>query len=80
MWEEETHNSPETSKNGCRHSTLMPLEVVEIQRCNNVGIEWYSRMPTDPPLVAPKGKKLPPEREDATLEATDPRTGNLPPH
>ena len=33
-------------------------------------------------MEGPKGKKLPepPEEEDATLEATDPGTENVPPH
>ena len=50
--------------------------------CNNAGIEWYGRMPTDPPLVVPKGKRLlePSEGEDASLEATHPGTDNLHPH
>ena len=39
--QEETHNLPETSKDGWRHSTPRPPEVVEISRCNNAGIEWY---------------------------------------
>ena len=39
-------------------------------------------MPAGPHLEGPKGEKLPepPEEEGATLEATDPATGNLPPH
>ena len=39
-------------------------------------------MSVGPPLEGPKGKKLPkpPEGEGATLEATDPRTDNQPPH
>ena len=55
---------------------------MEIPRCNNAGIEWYWRMPTDPPLKDLKGEKLlePPEEEDATPEATDPGTDNWPPH
>ena len=51
-------------------------------RCDKAGIEWYRRMPGDPPLADPIGKKPlePSEREDATLEATDPLTDNKPPH
>ena len=39
-------------------------------------------MPAGPSLEGPNGEKLhePPEGEDATLKATDPRTDNLPPH
>ena len=50
--------------------------------CNNAGIEWNEKMPTGPPLEGPKGEKLPepPEGEDATPEASDPGTDNLPPH
>ena len=60
----------------------MPPEVVEFPKCNNAGIEWYGRMPADSTLVDPKDKKLlePSEGEDATPEATDPRTDNQPPH
>ena len=38
-------------------------------------------MPGGPPLEGPKGEKLPepPEEEDATPEASDPGTENLPP-
>ena len=69
MQEEETHNLPEMSKDGLRHSTPRPPEVVEIPRCNNVGIMWNEKMPAGPPLEGPKGEKLPepPEGEDATL-------------
>ena len=31
---------------------------MEIPRCNNVGTEWYGRIPANPPLVDPKGEKL----------------------
>ena len=39
-------------------------------------------MQAGPPLEDPKGEKLPmpPEGEDTTPEASDPRTDNLPPH
>ena len=39
-------------------------------------------MALGPPLEGPKGEKLHElsEAEDATPEATDPRTDNLPPH
>ena len=59
-----------------------PPEIVEIQRCNNAGIEWNKKMPAGPTLEGPKGEKLPepPEGEDVTLEASDPRTDNWPPH
>ena len=82
MQEEETHNLPDTSKDGWRHSTPRPPEVVEIPRCNNGGIEWNERMQVGPHLKGLKGEKLlePSEGEDATLEASDPRTDNLPPN
>ena len=52
-----------------------------ITRCNNAGIEWYRRMPADPPLVDAKGEKLiETHGEDATLKASDLRTDNWPPH
>ena len=59
-----------------------PPEVVECPKCNNAGFEWYGRMPADLPLVGPKGEKLLElsEGEDATLEATDLRTDDRPPH
>ena len=80
MQEEETHNSPETSKDDWRHSTPRPPEVVEIPRYNNAGIEYNEKI--GPPPEGPKGEKLPepPEGEDATLEASDPRKDNWPPH
>ena len=55
---------------------------MEIPRCNYAGIEWYEGMPAGPPLEDPTGEKLlePPEGEDATLEASDPWTGNWPSH
>ena len=82
MKEEETHNLPEMSKDGWRHSIPRPPEVVEFPRCNNAGFEWYGRLPADPSLLGPKGKKLlkPSEGENATVEATDQRTDNWPPH
>ena len=42
--------------------------------CNNTGIEQN--------VEGPKGEKMlePPEGEDATLGASDPRTNNQPPH
>ena len=82
MQEEETLNLPETSKDGRRHSTPRPLELVEIPRCNYAGNEWNEKMPAGPPLEGPKGEKLlePPEGEDATLEASEPGTDNQPPH
>ena len=74
MQEEERHNLHETSKDGWRHSTPRASEVVVFPWYNNVGIEWYGRMPADPLLVDPKSKKPlePSEGEDVTLEATDP--------
>ena len=80
--QEEKNNLPETSKDGGKHSTPRPPEIVAFPRCNNVGIEWYGRMPADPPLVNPKDEKLlgPSEQEGATPEATDPKTDNWPPH
>ena len=50
MQEEETCNLPETSKDGWRHSTPRPPELVEIPRCNNAGIEWNEKMPAGQPL------------------------------
>ena len=51
-------------------------------RCTIAGIEWYRKMPADPPLVDPKGKKSlgPCEEEDATPEATNLMTDNWPPY
>ena len=51
-------------------------------RCYTAGIEWYGRMPTDPPLVDPEGEKAlePSEGGDATPEATDLGTDNWPPY
>ena len=79
MLQEETCNLPEMSKDGLRHSTPSPPEVV---RCNNAAIEWNEKMPPGPPLEGPKGEKLPepPEGEGATPEAFDPGTDNWPPH
>ena len=59
-----------------------PPQVVEIPRCTNAIIAWNEKMPAGQPLEGPKGEKLPepPEREDATPEAPDPRTDNQPPH
>ena len=37
--EEETCNLHEKSKDGWRHSTPRPQEVVEFPRCNNAGID-----------------------------------------
>ena len=50
--------------------------------CNNAAIEWYERMPASPPMEDPKGEKLleAPVGEDATLEASNPGTDNLPLH
>ena len=50
--------------------------------CNNAGIEWNEKIPAAQPLEGPKGEKLlePPEGEDATLKASNPRTDNRPPH
>ena len=81
MQEKETCNLPETSKDGWRHTTPRPPEVVEIPRCYNAGIEWNEKMPAGPLLEGPKGEKLPepPEGEDATLGVTNPGTDNLPP-
>ena len=82
MQEEETCNLPQMSKDGSRHSTPRPPEIVEIPRCNNASIEWNEKMPTGPPLEGPTGEKLlePPEGEDATLETSDSGTDNQPPH
>ena len=74
MQEEETHNIPETSKDGCGGS--------EIPGCYNAGIDWNEKMPAGPPLEGPKIEKLPepPEGEDPNLEESDPGTDNQPPH
>ena len=76
--EEETHNLPDTSKDGWKHSSPKPPVVVDFPWYNSARIEWYGRLPTDPPLVDPKGEK--PlglcEREDATLDAADHMTNN----
>ena len=82
MLEEETHNLPEISMDGDRHSTPRPHDVVEIPMCNNAGIEWNKKMPAGPPLEGPKGEKLheTPEGKDATLEASNSGSNNHPPH
>ena len=82
MQEEETSNLSEMSKDGWRHSTLRPPEVVVTPMCNNAGIEWNEKMLAGPPLDGPKDEKLPesPEGEDATQEASNPRTDNQLPH
>ena len=51
-----TYKLPETPKDGWRHSTPRPPEVVEFPWCNNADTEWYGRIPADPPLVDPKAK------------------------
>ena len=45
-------------------------EAMDFPRCDNVGIDCYMRMPTDPPLVDLKAEMLPEicEEEGATLE------------
>ena len=55
---------------------------MEIPRCNDAGIEWNEKMPAGPTLEGSKGEKLPEphEGEDATPEASNPRTDNQPPH
>ena len=44
----------------CKHnwkcSTPRLIEAVGFQRCNNADTDWYVRMPTDSPLVAPKSE------------------------
>ena len=64
------------------HSTQRPQEIVDFPRCNTVEIEWYLRMPIDPPLVDPIVEMLlgQCEEEDATPEATIPMTDNWLPH
>ena len=49
--------------------------------CNNASIMWNEKMPAGP-SEGPKGDKLPepPEGKDATPEASNPATDNLPPH
>ena len=51
MQEGETHNLPDVSKAGGKHSTSRLPEVMDVPRCNNADIDWYMRMPTDPPPI-----------------------------
>ena len=48
------HNSPGMSR--VVQSVLTPIhpEVLNFTLCNTADIDWYVRMPTDPPLVASK--------------------------
>ena len=59
MQEEEAHNSPEMTWDHLKHSTLRLLEVVDFPRCHNADIDWYMRMPMDPPLVCLNIEVLP---------------------
>ena len=56
--QEETHNSPDISKNGWKHLTQRVLEVVGFTRCNHADIDQCVRIPGNPPLVESKGKML----------------------
>ena len=40
------------------------LEGMDFPECNKGNIDWYVRMPTDPPLVVPKARKLPGQCDD----------------
>ena len=51
IYEEETHNSPDMSKSGSKHSTQRLPELRDIPKCNRDDIYWYIRMSTDPPVV-----------------------------
>ena len=77
MQEEETNNLPDTFKDGWRHSTPWSPEVVEFPRCNNAGIEWYGRIPTDPPMVDPKGEKLLGQCEEEDSTQKQPIPGHI---
>ena len=58
MQEVERYNLSDMSKDRWIHSTPGLPEVADFPRCNNAEIEWYGRMPTDPPLVNPKVEML----------------------
>ena len=45
------------------YSTPRLSEVRDFPRCNKADIDWYVRMPTDPPLVDPNVKMLPEKYE-----------------
>ena len=51
LQKEETHNTPDKSKD-------VP-EVVDFQRCKKAEIDWYVWMPTDLPPADPKVEMLP---------------------
>ena len=79
--EEKTHNLPDMSKRGQKHSTPRFPQVVESLRYNRADIDWYMRMPTDPPLADPKDDKQPElcEEAGATWEPAFPeRDSHLP--
>ena len=54
MQEEEIHNSPDMFKGAQKYSTPRLPWVVDFPRCYHANIDWYIRMPEDPPLVDPK--------------------------
>ena len=72
MQEEQTHNLLKLPRMVEGIQPQGPPEVAVFPRCNNVHIESYRRMATDPPLVDPRGEKLlgPREEGDATPGAT----------
>ena len=73
MYEDQIHNSPDMFRDGWNHQS-QSYQSVKIPRCSNADVDWYVRMPTDPPLFDPKVEMLPElfEREGATLEPTFP--------
>ena len=69
MQEVERHNFPDLSMDGSIHSPTRPQEVGDFPGCNNGGIEWYVRIPKDPPLVDLKVEMLLGQcEEDTTLK------------
>ena len=69
---EEVHNSPDMPRDDW--ICLIPRlpELVGLPRFQRTDIDWYMRMPTDPPLVNPKVEMLLElcDEEDATLKLT----------
>ena len=79
---EQIHNSPEASMGGLVHSTPRLLEVMVFPEGNRAEIDWYVRMPTDPPPGDTKIGKLLRQcvEEDATLGPTFPMINSQFPH
>ena len=76
------NNSPDMSKGGWKCSNPRFQKVANFMRCNNADIDWYERMPTDPPLVNPK-VEMPLvlcEEEDVILESTSQTINSQLPH